>query len=422
MSWCSGVSLWGWSGRRQLLVMVLLSAVMCLLHLLAQHRAIQLYPSPKLQMRVGEARHGRESLVSPRSPTSPPTLTSTGARGREAKNEAHQNASLENDHLEAIPLENRIILSSWPPKVRFPLMVFLNVGRLGNRLNMYAVALAFQEVHRASSTVAITRDSMVELVALLDPAHLPLHVVDRFLIGEAMEEEAIERVIPDYLKNDMVSHLEPTFQRAEKEYRESGKPKMYTMEGYQNRMWLIAGHHHTIRAAFRIRDDLKQKAARFLEGVRQRRGRRDITFVGFHIRRTDYIDHFRTFFNCTSPLPGPAFYQLAMNHYRATLRNPVFVVASDDLSNARQHLNTSTDVEFTDMKTAAEDMALLGSCSHSIMTVGSFGFWASFFAGGQVVYPLITNCTLKPFVHPDHLGPRGYENWKAIDVGGGGPV
>lgn len=75
-----------------------------------------------------------------------------------------------------------------------------------------------------------------------------------------------------------------------------------------------------------------------------------------------------------------------------------------------------------DMKSAAEDMALLGSCSHSVMTVGSYGFWASFFAGGQVVYPLIVNCSVTPFVHPDSLGPLDYDNFKPFDINGGGPV
>ncbi|XP_050701755.1 uncharacterized protein LOC126988037 isoform X12 [Eriocheir sinensis] len=319
------------------------------------------------------------------------------------------------------PFKNQVILNEWPPKVKFPLMLFNNPGRLGNRLNSYAVALTFHAAHNATATTAVTRDSMNQLVTLLDTTRLTLPVVDGNLVNEARKKGAHVSVgIPSWKKNDMISHLEPAYQRGEKEYRETGKPKMYSLEGYPNRMYLLAGHHDTIRAAFRFKEDLKQKIARFLEGVRERRGRRDITFVGFHIRRTDYTYHMERFFKCS--LPGPAFYQSALNHYRATLRNPVFVVASDDLSYARQHLNTSTDVEFTDMKTAAEDMVLLGSCSHSIMTVGTFGFWASFFAGGQVVYPLITNCTLKPFVHPDHLGPRGYENWKAFDVGGGGPV
>ena len=33
-----------------------------------------------------------------------------------------------------------------------------------------------------------------------------------------------------------------------------------------------------------------------------------------------------------------------------------------------------------------EDFVLLASCQHVIMSVGSFGYWAAFLAGGDVVY------------------------------------
>ncbi|KAK8390741.1 hypothetical protein O3P69_010448 [Scylla paramamosain] len=37
----------------------------------------------------------------------------------------------------------------------------------------------------------------------------------------------------------------------------------------------------------------------------------------------------KNFHNCS--LPGPEFYEMAMNHYRASLTDPLFVVTSDDL-------------------------------------------------------------------------------------------
>ncbi|XP_050701779.1 galactoside alpha-(1,2)-fucosyltransferase 2-like isoform X29 [Eriocheir sinensis] len=402
MRCCGALLPRGQGGRRCVLLAITVLTVL-FLHLLVHRQVVEPLIFLRQWADVGERVPVGEVLqVTSGSPSTTPPRQST------VKNESKATTVKKDD-----PFKNQVILNKWPPKVKFPLMLFNNPGRLGNRLSSYAFALTFHAAHNATATTAVTRDSMNQLVALLDTAYLTLPVVDGNLIKEAKNKKAHVSVgIPSWKKNDMVSHLEPAYQRGEKEYRESGKPKMYSLKG----------HHHTIRAAFRFKEDLKQKVAKFLEGVRQKRGRRDITFVGFHIRRTDYRRVIKSFFKCTSPLPGLAFYQSAMNHYRATLRNPVFVVASDDLSYARQHLNTSTDVEFTDMKTAAEDMVLLGSCSHSIMTVGSFGFWASFFAGGQVVYPLITNCTLKPFVHPDHLGPRGYENWKAFDTDGGGPV
>ncbi|XP_050701761.1 uncharacterized protein LOC126988037 isoform X18 [Eriocheir sinensis] len=318
------------------------------------------------------------------------------------------------------PFKNQVLLTKWPPKVNYPLMMFNNKGRLGNRLNSYATSLRFQAVHKGNATVATSRDTVQRLMELLDPTYLPLPVVENSLVSKALEKKTFVLVSPNWGKSDFVTHLEPTFQKAEKEFRKNHEPKLYSLEGFPNRMWLLAGHHDTIRAAFRIGEDLRQKAARFLEGVRQKRGRRDITFVGFHIRWAEYTQMIKTYYKCS--VPGPAYYESALNYYRDKLQNPVFVVASDSPTYARQHLGGNKDVEFSDMKTAAEDMALLGSCSHSVMTVGSYGFWASFFAGGEVVYPLGVNCTVTPFVHPDTLGPRGYENFKPFDMDGGGPV
>ncbi|MPC36448.1 Galactoside 2-alpha-L-fucosyltransferase 2 [Portunus trituberculatus] len=178
-------------------------------------------------------------------------------------------------------------------------------------------------------------------------------------------------------------------------------------------MWMLAQHFSIIRASYRIRAELQQEARRFLERARHGRGR-NVTFVGLHIRRGDYVNFIKNFHNCS--LPGPEFYEAAINHYRASLADPLFVVTSDDLPHARHHLHRHPDVVFSDLRTAEGDMALLAACSHSIMTVGSFGFWSSFLAGGHVVYPLVNGCSKTPFMHPDSLGSRGFENWLPLMV------
>ena len=44
-----------------------------------------------------------------------------------------------------------------------------------------------------------------------------------------------------------------------------------------------------------------------------------------------------------------------------------------------------------------EHMSLLSRCNHSIITVGSIGFWASYLAHGEVVYPDIKLDKQYPF-------------------------
>lgn len=53
------------------------------------------------------------------------------------------------------------------------------------------------------------------------------------------------------------------------------------------------------------------------------------------------------------------------------------------------------------------DLAVLAACNHSIMTLGTFGFWGSYLAGGEVLYPNIS--WSEPY-------PMGYEAFMATKL------
>jgi len=122
-------------------------------------------------------------------------------------------------------------------------------------------------------------------------------------------------------------------------------------------------------------------------------------------------------------------------------RQLVFVVCSDELSWARRNFpstvdhvtndfnrsavsNTTTKITTTPGTTTklkpvvafsspshspAEDLAILRSCNHTIMSVGSFGWWAGYLAGGTTVYYreyIRRNGSLMPhFSHDDYYPP-----------------
>lgn len=67
-----------------------------------------------------------------------------------------------------------------------------------------------------------------------------------------------------------------------------------------------------------------------------------------------------------------------------------------------------------EMSLPEEDLSLLASCNHSIMTAGSFGFWASYLAGGEVLYSLLRGCVFTPFVHPGSVTGEGFERWRGL--------
>ncbi|XP_042881085.1 galactoside 2-alpha-L-fucosyltransferase SEC1-like [Penaeus japonicus] len=87
-------------------------------------------------------------------------------------------------------------------------------------------------------------------------------------------------------------------------------------------------------------------------------------------------------------LPGEKYFQRALDYYRKKFSNNVlFVAASDDMDFIHSKLKGEIDVFFAPGTSAAFDMALLSSCNHSIITMGSYGFWTGYLAGGEVVYP-----------------------------------
>ena len=61
--------------------------------------------------------------------------------------------------------------------------------------------------------------------------------------------------------------------------------------------------------------------------------------------------------------------------------------------------------------TALEDMAVLSLCHHSAMTVGSFGFWSSFLAGGTKVYADPTGYKYLP---PFSMNIKGFKNFTVL--------
>ncbi|XP_064111775.1 galactoside alpha-(1,2)-fucosyltransferase 1-like [Macrobrachium nipponense] len=106
--------------------------------------------------------------------------------------------------------------------------------------------------------------------------------------------------------------------------------------------------------------------------------------IGVHVRRTDYM-HAMTLFK--SVVPEHAYFKRATDYYREKHPGCRFLVSSDDLSFAKRSFGAYTDVVFTPGSAPAVDMALLASCNHSIITVGSYGFWCGYLCGGEVVYP-----------------------------------
>lgn len=106
-------------------------------------------------------------------------------------------------------------------------------------------------------------------------------------------------------------------------------------------------------------------------------------FVSIHVRRADML-HEQSIQEgyCVAPA---SYIVNAMDHYRKKLNNVTFIVCTDDQTWCRNNIAFS-DVIFANHNRDVIDLAILSFANHSIITVGTFGWWGAWLAGGDVVY------------------------------------
>ena len=83
-----------------------------------------------------------------------------------------------------------------------------------------------------------------------------------------------------------------------------------------------------------------------------------------------------------------------MEHFLSRYGRVQFIVASDDLPWVRENVRAPSGVKSDRVNvtyTAAthspgQDLAILASCDHVIMSIGSYGWWAGWLSGGTVIY------------------------------------
>ncbi|PVD32100.1 hypothetical protein C0Q70_07528 [Pomacea canaliculata] len=99
-----------------------------------------------------------------------------------------------------------------------------------------------------------------------------------------------------------------------------------------------------------------------------------------------------------------------MDYVRQRFRDVTFVISSDDVKWCKEQFANISDVTVLQANSPpAVDMMTLASLDHMIMTVGTYGWWASFLNPGITVY-------YRDFVKPGtplsrHFSPNGTDHY-----------
>jgi galactoside 2-L-fucosyltransferase 1/2 len=113
----------------------------------------------------------------------------------------------------------------------------------------------------------------------------------------------------------------------------------------------------------------------------------------------------------------PQYLNKATLYYKRRYNGVLFIVASaQDDEWAVKHMPITPPSEFITTGVREVDMAILASCDHSIITVGSFGWWTGWSTNGEVTYfkwPAKPNSTLRKQYSHDY-SDYFYPNWVGL--------
>ncbi len=104
------------------------------------------------------------------------------------------------------------------------------------------------------------------------------------------------------------------------------------------------------------------------------------TNVGIHVRRRDHLKYGYLNF------PDDRYFKNAMQYFTDKYGDVQFFVVSNDLPWCKKQSFFKATHLVSEKHTAAQDMAILASCDHVIVSIGTFGWWGGLLSGGEVVY------------------------------------
>ncbi len=164
------------------------------------------------------------------------------------------------------------------------------------------------------------------------------------------------------------------------------------LNGYYQSWRYFEDYESDIRRQFTFLYDIKNKALKNLQSALNAAdnllnlGSRSVhaVYVGVHIRLGDWKhDNVQLIAD---------YLARAVHYFTRLYANVIFIVCSNDQGWSRNSMQLDAQIArnhsvwFSPNTDSALDMAILAHCNHSIITVGTYGWWSAFLAGGTTVY------------------------------------
>ena len=172
--------------------------------------------------------------------------------------------------------------------------------------------------------------------------------------------------------------------------------KNVRLNGYFQSWYYFQKYEKDIRRQFTFDSDVSKKVQNFLVNALTKwetdhikltnasQLAKKLVFVGIHVRLGDWLNADRHSFHL--------YIRDAMSYFAVKFPHVCFVVCSNDIGWCRgnvglsEQLSANHSVVFSEHNDRVTDLAILSKCNHSIITLGTYGWWSAYLAGGITLY------------------------------------
>ena len=263
-------------------------------------------------------------------------------------------------------------------------------GRLGNRLFQYA---ALRGIAAANGRIPV----------LIGQRSDTKELEDTFVLRDDILHPAPSIINKEYryVKESSCCSYDSTMEQLPRENIILGK-FLQSYKYFQN-------FESVLRRDFTFKPEVMTQAEAFFRTSFP--DNRNATFVGIHVRNNALSK------GDPSRLSTPTDYFLrAMDYFKERFPDARFALCCRDSTFCKESLvRDRTDAVISVNNSASVDLAILARCHHAIISAGTFGWWAGWLAGGDVVryagYPKKGGSVYKRMTQEDHFPPNWIARW-----------
>lgn len=187
-----------------------------------------------------------------------------------------------------------------------------------------------------------------------------------------------------------------------------------TLEGFRQSYKYFDKYKIEIKKEFTFRDSVLKHCQKVIHRMLRRFEAKNITncfLVGVHMRRGDFV---YDLYQDAGFVPAEATYlRNAIDYYEKRLLDQcpclVFLVTGNDITWNLNNVPKKFNIIVLPPNSAAVDLCVLSKCNASIISTGSFGWWAAYLADGPTTYmkyqcrpnsPLCEEFELNDYINP----------------------